>query len=118
MSSAEEVIALAKEAGLNEKALEAGLQASKGVASALAKSCRKALELQAGAAAVVTNGRVVPLADADPLVAEDFELLTLHANAAQVADQVNVLPQNQNCPTWNEALFVPVCLAWLLCMAT
>ena len=49
---------------------------------------RRALGLQAGVAAVVTNGRLVPLAEADPLVAEDFELLTLYANAAQVAKQV------------------------------
>ncbi|BDA49281.1 UDP-glucose:glycoprotein glucosyltransferase 1 [Coccomyxa sp. Obi] len=88
VGTADEVIALAKEAGLNEKALEADLKASKSAAAALAKSCRKVLGLQAGAAAVVTNGRVVPLADSDPLVAEDFELLTLHANAAQVANQV------------------------------
>lgn len=92
MGSAEEVIASAKEAGLNEKALEADLKESKSAAAALAKSCRKVFGLQAGAAAVVTNGRAVPLAGSDALVAEDFELLTLHANAAQVAIQVNVPP--------------------------
>ncbi len=50
---------------------------------------RKALGLQAGAAAVVTNGRVVPLTNADSLVTEDFGLLTLYADAAQVAKQVS-----------------------------
>jgi len=40
ISSAEDVVALAKEAGLNEKALEADLTASAGVATKLAVACR------------------------------------------------------------------------------
>ena len=51
-------------------------------------SCRSALGLPPGAAAVVTNGRLVPLPRDEPLVAEDFDLLALYANSAQVAQQV------------------------------
>ena len=59
------------------------------IASALLCCCRSALGLAPGAAAVVTNGRLVPLPGVDePLVAEDFDLLALYANSAQVARQV------------------------------
>ena len=42
MGSVEEAVALAKEAGLNEKALEADLTASAGFAAGLAEACRSA----------------------------------------------------------------------------
>ena len=38
---------------------------------------------------MVTNGRVIPLEDLQPLLAEDFRLLDQYANTAQVAKQVS-----------------------------
>jgi hypothetical protein len=49
---------------------------------------RDALGLPVGASAIVTNGRLVSLRPSDQLVPEDFELLSMYANAVQIAEQV------------------------------
>lgn len=48
--------------------------------------------MKAGAAAIVTNGRLVQLEEPGQVAQEDFGLLTLYANAAQIAQQVPPLP--------------------------
>ena len=84
------------------------------------RCCRSVLGLAPGAAAVVTNGRLVPLPDAEPLVAEDFDLLALYANSAQVARQVGRSPAVSGAP-WvslcDHDMKTPVVFSSIACAA-
>ncbi|KAK9830935.1 hypothetical protein WJX81_007880 [Elliptochloris bilobata] len=101
-ASEEDVLAAAEEAGLNHAALVALLQDVDGglavTHASIAAACREQLGIAAGAAAVVTNGRVLVLHDAalgteDGASAEDLSLLQMVAESSQLSNQVATLVQ-------------------------
>ena len=102
---------LAGAAGLNEAALRATLSQELPHATSRwsrriqdqASICQQDLGLAAGSAAVITNGRVVPVGPGadEGIVAEDFRLMETWAKAHQLSTRVGDSPRfissNGNC---------------------
>ena len=73
----------------SEPCMQENISVAAGVADRGLNFCmrRSGLGLAPGAAAVVTNGRLIRLDSGEPLVAEDFQLLSLYADSAQAAQK-------------------------------